>query len=341
MKLLEFSEDENTHISPAERELLLPPPLAKTSALKKAIDARNKAWKSNPLIPSWVSTDKVGLDRFFTRPTIAHKCWEALLEVMKADHANVARYQFIEPAAGSGAFYDLLPKDRRIGVEIVPGRLDFETADFLSWKPPMNGHRFAVISNPPFGYRAWLALAFLNHAATFADYIGCILPMAFQSDGKGSPKHRVEGAELMDMQALSPDAFVTSTGKPASVNAIWQVWRRGVNNRKPGPTCNHWVDLFTVDMRKERLCGQGRISEADWFLQRTFYEEPPVLVRSFTQVRYVCGYGIILKKNPREVVDCLNGADWRCYSNLAAHNCRHISMYHIRRVLTDNGFIDG
>ena len=68
--------------------------------------------------------------------------------------------------------------------------------------------QYAVLGNPPFGYRAWLALAFINHSAIFADYIGFILPMAFQSDGKGSPKFRVKGAELILSTRLPSNAFV-------------------------------------------------------------------------------------------------------------------------------------
>ena len=113
-----------------------------------------------------------------------------------------------------------------------------------------------------------------------------------------------------------------------------------VNNRAPVATCNQWVDLFTVDMRKERLCGQERLHEADWFLQRTFYNEPPSLVRDFSEVRYVCGYGIVIKKGKRKITQRLQKTDWRQYSNLAAHNCSHISMYHIRNALTVAGFVD-
>ena len=260
---------------------------------------------------------------------------------MTADHADVSRYKFIDPAAGEGVFFDLLPEDRRIGIEIVPGRLDFECRDYLSWQPRVNGHRYAVIGNPPFGYRAWLALAFVNRSALFADYIGMILPMAFQSEGKGSPKHRVVGAELVDQQSLPADAFTTEFGDPVKINALWQVWRRGVNNRAPVATCNDWIDLFTVDMRKERLCGQERLSEADWFLQRTFYSEPPDLVPDFSEVRYVCGYGIVIKRDKERITEALRAVDWLQHSNLAAHNCHHISMYHIREALIAAGFADG
>lgn len=181
----------------------------------------------------------------------------------------------------------------------MAGRDEFVCQDFLAWTPVANGHRHAVIGNPPFGYRAWLALAFINHAASFADYIGMILPMGFQSNGKGSPKFRAEGAQLVGSMQLPKDAFVMPDGKSVQVNALWQVWRRGMNNRKPISTCDEWVDLFTVDHRKERLCGHERMHEADWFLQRTFYGQPPTLVTDFEQVKYGCGYGIVLKKEKR------------------------------------------
>ncbi len=313
---------------------------AQEETLIHAQENRNAAWARNPIIPNWVDPDKVGLDRFFTRTGVARACHDALLRTMAEDHADQGKYKFVDPSAGDGAFFDLLPNDRRIGIEIVPGRVDFECQDFLEWQPRLNGYRYAVIGNPPFGYRAWLALAFVNHAATFADYIGLILPMGFQSNGKGSPKFRVEGAQLVNSMSLPTNAFMSPEGKTVQVNALWQVWRRGVNNRQPVVTCNDWVDLFTVDHRKERLCGHERLHEADWFLQRTFYGEPPTLVRDFSEVKYGCGYGVVMKHDKRRLTKALRDADWKKYSNLAAHNCRHISMEHIRAVLVEAGFVD-
>lgn len=164
--------------------------------------------------------------------------------------------------------------------------------------------------------------------------------MAFQSAGKGSPKHRVRGAELIHSNMLPSDAFVDQNGNSVKINALWQIWRRGVNNIPPQQTCDDWIDLFTVDNRKERLCGQTRLSEADFFLQRTYYGDPPKLVKDFSEVRYGCGYGIVLKKEQDAIVQLLNETDWREYSNLAMHNCRHISMYHIRQALVHGGFTD-
>lgn len=169
---------------------------------------RNRRWNGHPLIPSWVDVHKVGLDQFYTRSDVAERCYRSLLAVMQDDAAPLDEYTYIDPGAGQGAFFDLLPHGRRLGVDVAPTRPDFVCEDFLSWTP--DGRRLAVVGNPPFGYRAWLALAFVNHAATFADYVGLILPMAFQSDGKGSPKHRVIGLRLIHTETTTPLASRTT-----------------------------------------------------------------------------------------------------------------------------------
>lgn len=311
------------------------------SSQAAALDLRNRQWVRNDIAPSWVDLSEVGLDQFFTTQKVAASCYREMIEFLERRGENPKAFHYIEPSAGSGAFFDLMPERQRTGVDVLPIRNEFVREDFLTWAPPLaQGRRNLVIGNPPFGYRAWLALAFVNHAAKFADYIGMILPMAFQSDGKGSPKHRVEGMALQASRTLPADSFVDATGRSVKVNALWQIWARGENTSAHRASCSDWVELFTVDQRKERLCGQSRMGQADWFLQRTFYKDPPDLVKSFSEVRYVCGYGLIIKKSKREITRYLRNVDWNIYSNLAAHNCRHISMYHIERALVDGGYVN-
>lgn len=304
----------------------------------KAVKYRNRRWLDNPLIPAWVDIESVELDQFFTKPEVAKNCISTLYKYMKSEGADPDRYTFVEPAAGGCSFYNQLPKDRRVGIDILPLQEDLVEEDFLSWKPKDTIDRVAAIGNPPFGYRAWLALTFLNHAALFSDYVGFILPMAFQSDGKGSPKMRVKGLKLVYTEYLPQDCFTDIYGKAVKVNALYQIWERGVNNLSVVKTVNSFVNLFTVDNRAERLCGKELQNKADCFLQRTFYKEPPSPVKSFKDVRYCCGYGVIIKRQKKNVLGCLKNINWNKYSNLAAHNCRHISMYHIYRALADNGF---
>ena len=121
-------------------------------------------------------------------------------------------------------------------------------------------------------------------------------------------------------------------------------WRRGFSNRplfsESEKTCSQWVDLYTVDFSKDRL-DHDRLEETAWFLQSTFYGPPPTVVRSFSEVRYGCGYGIVIWKEPETVTRILREADWIEHSNLTTHNCRHISMGNIREVLTSAGLVDG
>jgi len=182
-----------------------------------------------------------------------------------------------------------------------------------------------------------LALSFLNRAAEFCDYVGFILPMSFQSDGKGSPKNRVEGMALVHSEVLSGDMFVLPNGETKQVNTLWQIWKKGKAPALPDlSVSDDYVDLFTVDLRKERLCGMNQIDDCNTFLQRTYFGNPPTLVNNFSKVKYGCGYGIIIKKEKRRIKKILKDIDWNKYSNLATHNCRHISMYHIKQALLDN-----
>jgi hypothetical protein len=306
-----------------------------------AIHDRNREWEGHDAIPKWVDLSSVGLDQFFTNPRVADYCYKSLISFLNKKKVNHDAYTFIEPSAGIGSFYELLPTDRRVGLDIMPMHEEVKKQDFLTWEPEKKSSKKLIfIGNPPFGYRAWLALAFVNHAAKFADYVGFILPMAFQSEGKGSAKHRVNGMRLVHSEIIPADSFFNPDGTPFKVNALWQIWEKGENTKPQKKTCKGWIDLFTVDMRKERLCGHERMDEADFFIQRTFFSSPPTLVRSFSEVKYVCGYGIVIKRDREKVIRTLLETDWRLYSNLAAHNCRHISMYHIIKALTDKGISD-
>lgn len=305
-----------------------------------AIKLRNKSWQGNKYIPNWVNVKEVDLDHYCTRPEVAKICWERFLKHLKKEKVNLSEYTFIEPSAGQGAFYNLLPKNRRIGIDVVKEHPEYIEQDFLSWLPKDKNKKYISIGNPPFGYRAWLALAFVNHAGLFSDYIGFIVPMAFQSNGKSNIKDRIKGFHLVHQSLIPANSFIDVDGKNVKVNSLFQIWKKGTKMKKPEKTCNDYVELFTVDLRKERKCGHNKMHKADFFLQRTFYTDPPKLVKSFDKVKYVCGYGIIIKKDRKKVLEILNNTDWRELNNLTSHNAKHISMEHIRKALIREGLVD-
>jgi len=308
----------------------------------EAILLRNKAWEKTDLIPNWVRGREVSLDQYNTLPSVAQYCWDSFKNYLKKDKAILKNYKIIEPSAGTGSFYNLLPKNNRIGIDVEKFNVEYIQQDFLTWTPNNTDDRPCIaIGNPPFGYRGWLALAFLNRAAEFCDYIGFILPMSFQSEGKGSPKNRVKGMTLVHSEKLSGDLFMLSNGETAQVNTLWQIWKKGEAPPLPDLSkCDEFIELFTVDFRKERLCGMNKIDACNTFLQRTYFNTPPTLVKSFSEVKYSCGYGILIKKDRKKVETILRAVDWNKYSNLATHNCRHISMYHIKQALLDNNLLN-
>ena len=85
--------------------------------VNSAIKFRNKQWENNKYIPKWVNIKDVDLDHFCTRPDIAQKCWYNFCKYLKKEKVNLSKYIFIEPSAGLGAFYNLLPEKRRIGID--------------------------------------------------------------------------------------------------------------------------------------------------------------------------------------------------------------------------------
>jgi predicted RNA methylase len=299
---------------------------------------RDKAWVSTDRIPEWVRGREIGLDQYNTLPEVAEYCWKSFQNFLKKDEATLKNYKIIEPSAGTGAFYNLLPKDKRIGIDVEMFNKEYIQQDFLTWSPNNTDDRpCVVIGNPPFGYRGWLALSFLNKASEFCDYVGFILPMSFQSDGKGSPKNRVKGMTLVHSEALSGDIFMEPNGEKIQVNTLWQIWKKGEAPSLPDlSACDNFIELFTVDLRKERLCGMTKIEQCDTFLQRTYFGNSPKLVKDFSDVKYGCGYGILFKKNKRKIIKILKTINWDIYSNLATHNCKHISMYHIKKAILDN-----
>ena len=157
----------------------------------------------------------------------------------------------IEPSAGEGAFSRHLGPDC-IALDIDPKAPGIEKADFLEWTPTSPTGRCLVIGNPPFGKKA--ALAFLNHAAKFADVIAFILPTTFC---KKTQQNRVDkNLHLVHEEEVPANAF-THDGKTVHVPCVLHIWMRG-----PKPRVKH--TLTTTHPHFER-CNQ---EEAELVIRR-------------------------------------------------------------------------
>lgn len=114
------------------------------------------------------------LDQFYTKSNVASIHYNKLLELI-----NLNDYDYIiEPSAGNGAFYSLMPEEKRIGIDLQPKYEGIIEMDFLEYEPP-NG-KICFIGNPPFGKNSSLAIQFFNRCAAYGEIIAFIIPRTFK-----------------------------------------------------------------------------------------------------------------------------------------------------------------
>lgn len=165
------------------------------------------------------------LDQFYTKSEVARACWEHFTETLSTLNRSLSDLFFVEPAAGTGAFYKLLPPEKRLGIDLVPKCSDVKFQDFFEVTDfPFTRRDTAVIGNPPFGKRGKLAIDFFNHAAHLADIVAFIVPVNFRKFD--THKRLDEGMRFISQFPLPRDAFHLETGKSYAVNTEFQIWTR-------------------------------------------------------------------------------------------------------------------
>ena len=165
------------------------------------------------------------LDQFYTKSEVASTCWQHFTDTLPTLNRSLSDLFFVEPSAGTGAFYKLLPSDRRLGIDLVPRCDDVKSQDFFKVTDlPFSPRDTAIIGNPPFGKRGKLAIAFFNHAACLSDIVAFIVPINFRKFTVH--KHLDASMRFISKLPLPRDAFHLETGKSYSVNTEFQIWTR-------------------------------------------------------------------------------------------------------------------
>lgn len=75
-------------------------------------------------------------DQFYTKHETAKDCFKIFKKQLKKLKIDEQAYHFIEPSVGAGAFYNLLPEERRTGIDIDPAIGGVIIDDYISWVPP-------------------------------------------------------------------------------------------------------------------------------------------------------------------------------------------------------------
>lgn len=263
-------------------------------------------------------------DQFFTPSDVSRTCWETFLRVTGI---SVNDYRFVEPSAGDGSFLSHLPEGS-IGIDIEPRRADILQQDYLTWTPPAGDARWIVIGNPPFGLRGHLALQFINHSAPFAEYVAFILPQLFESDGKGSPRKRVVGYNLIHSEKLSTN-FVTPDATSVNVNCVFQIWSKHRTNeayvlRAPDEGLLKVYSLSdggTVATTRNK----SKIGHCDVYLPSTcFGRDAMRAYDSFEELPNRKGYGIVFHRTKEELRAKAKMIDWAAVSFLSTNSALNL-----------------
>lgn len=161
------------------------------------------------------------LDQYYTRPDIALRFYSAFCR-----YFDPAEHRMVEPSAGEGAFFKILPHDS-LAYDVEPKYPGIQTADFLTVEI-QSDRPVAIIGNPPFGRNASMAVRFFNHAACQSEVIALILPRSFR---KASIQNRLDPAFHLLHEEVAPDNAFLFRSKPYSVPAVFQIWQRRTEPR--------------------------------------------------------------------------------------------------------------
>lgn len=165
------------------------------------------------------------LDQFYTKEAVAESCWKHLIDTIANLNKNIDDLFFFEPSAGKGAFYKLMPRERRSGMDLDPKYDGVERRDFLKTAGiGTERHDIVVVGNPPFGKRGNLAVAFFNHSAYLAETVAFIVPVIFR---KFMIHKKLDSRmKFISKLELPKESFEFDNGRAYSVNTEFQVWTR-------------------------------------------------------------------------------------------------------------------
>jgi len=266
-------------------------------------------------------------DQFFTPIETAYKCFTIFQKFLQEKGETDDDYTYIEPSAGDGSFLKILPENRTLAIDIEPKGENIETADYLTWIPPPN-QKYIVFGNPPFGLRGQLALKFVNHSVSFADYVCFILPQLFESDGKGVPRKRVKGYNLVHSEKLDT-SFYEPSQKEVKVNCIFQIWSKNHTSDKYSiqKTDNDIIKIYSLSDGGTPSTTRNKkmFYNCDMYIPSTcFGKDNMTYYTTFDKLPRRRGYGVVFNKNKEENMEKFKNIIWNDVAFLSTNSAYNI-----------------
>lgn len=212
------------------------------------------------------------LDQYYTNPAYAAECY------VEAEKYCDESALFMEACVGAGAFYFPMPETNRIGFDLEPQFKDKDvyTGNFFDVKPRPAYVGMNVISNPPFGRNASLAVDFFNHCAFLgANVIAFVIPKSFR---KASVQNKLNKEFHLVYDKESPKNAFILHGKEYHVPCCFQVWIRKDKERELINTShdNPWFNFCSkteADVAVRRVGGRaGQLLEGvDHSVESTYF----------------------------------------------------------------------
>lgn len=274
-------------------------------------------------------------DQFFTEPSAAVDCLSSLYALLRDNNIDPNEYTFIEPSAGDGSFFNCLPPDRRIGLDIEPRADGVIAQDFLTWTPPPG--KYICVGNPPFGLRGHTALKFINHASTFCDFVAFIVPQLFNSNGKGSCKGRVLGLNLIHTDTTDT-TFHNPDGTNVKVNVVFQVWSKNIESPEVINNLDGIIKLVSLSDGGTPSSTRNKAlhHKCDYYLPSTVFGSSSMrLYNTFDELPLRRGYGIIVLTNEETIGAIIRATDWTNVAFVSTNNA-----YNLRFDLITNHIAD-
>ena len=239
------------------------------------------------------------LEQFYTVPQLAKEIFTKFQEHCTAFVEDDSVW-YLEPSAGRGDIYDMLPEGRRRGVDLEPKHEEIIEMNFYdttrkNLKIPERAP-LALVGNPPFRY----AVKFFNHAADVlnADYIAWILPNKFLTVEKRSQLNKY----FHLIYVLNITCCYNYNGKIVNLPTMFGIWKRKDYQVMGPPSIIEQCPYFEIISRTDDKHALLKSEPDKLMFMRKAYTKTGMVHTSFDLLRNIFSVVKSLKKDPIEAI---------------------------------------